>query len=300
MKSRKILGIWILGISAMAISLFISLQGNWDKKHIAFRSPNFWIAVSLSTILLLAFAGGIYKTGKILNEHAKWQEHIGRRLLLQSIFGLLFPLGVHFIIIWIYFKVLGTDIIENKFLSINYPVIFSFFIIANLFSVAVELFQQSRLNQEDEPGNKITEHAVTVSTSEYPTEGRTEQEQFILKINYKRVDLTFNVAEDILYFYRSGRRVFVVTTKGREYPVEWAIGALQEEYERAGFLQINRALIVNSKIIKTYASPSDVKRDTLIIVFKGQYLSAIEDPESTLFEITGRYLDDFKRKFEEI
>lgn len=266
---------FLFTISVIA-SLFIALHGNWDKIDIAFSSINFWVAVATSIILSIVLIVAVYSISKWLDNQYSWQKSKGKRAFLQFICGVLVPAVIDLFIMWIYFRSLGSDLYKSEFLLVDYPVVVSFIVIVNFWFLIVQLFSQSNM-----------------------LDTQKDQINFDLTINYKRIDIRFNVAKDILYFYRCGRKVLLLTNKGREYPIDQSISKLKDLFEDAGFLQINRALLINSNIVKSYQSPSDIKRNTLIVVFKPQFQSFIENPESDLFEITGGYLDDFKKKFEE-
>ncbi len=241
-----------------------------------FTSRNFLIEVTVNLVLAFLVIIGIYKVGKMLDTHVTWRQNLRRRITLQVFYGVIIFAVLDLTAVSLYLKLLGTNVFKNQFLQYNSVMVISYLLIVNLvFMVGDLLKPKTELESEVD-------------------------EEFILTINYKRVDMRFNVAKDLLYFYRSGRKVIVVTSKGREYPVDLSITALKETYEKAGFLQISRTLLLNSRIVKSYSSTSDIKRGTLIVVFKSQYLEYIEDPESERFEITAAYLEDFKVKLEQI
>lgn len=280
--------------SAFIASIYIVFHGIPIDLVKAFSSPGFYVAVAVSFSISLLLVNMVHMVTVWLDRKCSWRERPFERGGLQLIFGVVATALTDLLLISIYFGILGQSIVDNGFLLIDYPLIVCFIIFLNLYYLIHYLVIS------EEKHFKVADYPNIRSGIAEPHE--EEQGHLIsgatFSIHYNGQHLFFNVANDILYFHRDGKRVKAMTVHGNEYPINDSIYNLEKRFSEDGMCRINRSTIVNYKMVKGYLAGT--RRDTAQLIIKPSYLPFIADPNSTTFQVTKEFLSSFKSGLEEL
>jgi DNA-binding LytR/AlgR family response regulator len=132
---------------------------------------------------------------------------------------------------------------------------------------------EKQFSKTDEIGTTIAKMAV-----------KTYKDRFLIRIgNHLRSILT----KDILAFYAEGRDVCLITSEGKEYPVEYTIESLKELLDPKEFFRVNRSYLV------AIGSISDV------VVYSNRRLKlSLGNQVSKEIVVSREKVADFKKWFE--
>ncbi|MBU7571437.1 MAG: LytTR family transcriptional regulator DNA-binding domain-containing protein [Flavobacterium sp.] len=280
--------------SAFIASIYIVFHGIPVDLVKAFSSPGFYAAVAVSFAISLLLVNVVHMVTIWLDRKCSWRERPFERGVLQLIFGVVAPALTDLLLISIYFGILGQSIVDNGFLLIDYPLIVCFIVFFNLYYLIHYL---------------VASEKQYFKVAEYPNLSSTQVEQHEeelgnsisganFNIHYNGQHLFFNVANDILYFHREGKRVRAMTVNGNQYPINDSIYNLENRFSEDGLCRINRSTIVNYKMVKGYLAGT--RRDTAQLIIKPSYLPFVADPNSTTFQVTKEFLSSFRSGLEEL
>lgn len=271
--------------AALMASLFIVFHGRPVSLVKAFTSAGFYIALAVSFAIALILVYITHKVTVWLDQKYDWRTTPFERAVMQFIFGAVVPAFTDVILISVYFDLLGQNILDNKFLLIDFPVIVAFIIILNLYYVIHYL-----LLTEPKPDAQVKESEPEVT--------QPENNSAMLTVDSQSQHLQFNVPEDVLCFYRSGKKTLAFTVHGNEYDINTPLAALEERFRMLNFLRINRSVIINGRTIRGYENSE--KKYSFKIILKPQYRHLIDTTKSSLFYVTREYLVFFRESFSEL
>lgn len=265
-------------VSAFIASIYIVFHGIPVDLIKAFSSPGFYIAAAVSFAVSLLLVTVVHHSTLWLDKRCPWRERPFERAALQLIFGIVVPALVDLLLISVYFEALDESMVENGFLLIDFPVIVCLIIFFNLYYLIHYL---------------ILTEAVPVNESVELQEIHDAS----LAIHYNGQHVYFQVANDILFFHRQGKLVKGMTIHGNKYPINESISSLEKRYSSDGFVRINRATIVNYKMVNGYIAGS--KRDTVHVIIKPEYATIAKDPDKEIYLVTKEFLNPFKAGLEQ-
>lgn len=282
-------------VSAAIASIYIVFHGIPVDLVKAFSSPGFYVAVVVSFSISLILVQIIHQITIMIDGRSSWRERPFERAVLQFIFGVVFPALVDLVLITVYFTLLGQNIVDNGFLLIDFPVIVCLIIFFNLYYVIRYLLLTEN--------NRFSSTKLGIDGDENQMLGQTRSEltsmeTATLTIHYNGKHIYFNVQQDILCFHRDGRKVIAMTVNGNHYPINIPISELGNRYENDGLCRINRATIINFKLIKGYLAGKS--RGTAELIIQPIFLPLIEGLDTDKLIVTKEYLNSFKERIEKL
>lgn len=283
-------------ISAAA-AFYIVFHGRKVNLLESLQTPIFYIALTVSFLVALLMVNIIDYAHRWLEERHDWLQESFKRSVAQFVLCVLLPLLVDFGLLSIYFYLLGTNIFESGFLKHDFPVIVLFILVVNFYYITVSLFAEkemtatlidSRLNQDNDTD--------VIRADEQTGEVTVDKYVLLLEILCPELqDENFNLKDDVLYFFRNSKHVLLVTSDGQEYPVNGNLSFLIDQFSEGEFIQINRSIIINSKIIKSYTG--GVKRNTLNLQFVDEHKEIFMNDLEGRFDVTKNYISNITRLF---
>ncbi|WP_199117786.1 LytTR family DNA-binding domain-containing protein [Pedobacter sp. ASV28] len=272
--------------AALVASVYILFHGKPFALHKALHSPAFYTALAVSFCVALLLLNIIHHVTLWLDRELDWRERPFVRSAVQSVLGILLPAFTDLILIYLYFETLGQNIIDNGFLLIDFPVIVMFIVLFNAYYLIHYLLLSERKIVAEIRKEKPDRNDVAYLTGDMD-----------LVIDQKGTHIRFSL-EDVLYFYRYGKKVNLFMINGVEHIVPLTIATLAERYVPFGFSQINRGVIINNKIVKGYYA--GYRKNTLQIIVRHKYANLLPDHSQTYFQVTKDYISGFKNSFEQL
>lgn len=256
-------------------ALFIVLHGRWNLIGEAVFSPSFYFAflLSFAVACLLMYIVGV--STRWLDKRYPWQADFYRRSALQLLFGLIIPSAVDLLFAGVYLNALGQDLKKSGFLLFDFPVIFLFLVLVNVYYF-------------------IRHYMPQQASHDAPFADKTADN---LTIYHNGTHVQLSVCRDVLYCCRMGKRVAVYTRGGASYHTDLSLGNLLRGYEEAGLMQVNRSLLINYRIAQGYSRGS--RRDTLQIIINNEYRDIPAMRDISLFVVTKEHIRAFKGLFED-
>lgn len=116
-----------------------------------------------------------------------------------------------------------------------------------------------------------------------------------LTILHQGKSFTFDVALELLYFYRSGHLVYLVVLDGTEYPIRQSLTVLIKRFTPYNFIQLNRSVVFNFNFVQGYTSGT--RRNTLELNFKPSIQKIITAMVKTFFTVTREHMSIVRDQF---
>ncbi|MCT2561838.1 LytTR family DNA-binding domain-containing protein [Chryseobacterium herbae] len=269
-------------ICAFVASFYILFHGRPINLVEAFTSPGFYVALSVSFSISLLLVYAVHAVTTWLDKRSSWRSEPVKRSLLQFLLGIILPASADLLLISIYFHAIGQNIIDNGFLLIDFPVIFFFITLMNLYYLIHYLL--------------LTEPKVSVLQHDQDIQHLNDKKSAptLLTVDHNGRFLRFNAAEDIFYFCRQGKYVRLITFYGEEYPMDETLGSLIEQFKDTDFLPINRSVILNLTAVREFTEGE--KRHTLELVFKDKFKNLLEQQGMNQFVVTKEHISKIKKK----
>ena len=297
MKSVNYNNLHVRIVVSFLVSVFIVLHGHFNEITRALKSPGFYFALTVSFLIALLLVSIIHTVTLWLDKEYQWHEMFAARAIWQFILGVCFPAIIDLLLITIYFIWLDQDIISNGFLLVDFPPIFLFICLFNMYYVIYyyhltgkEIIQSSHRIKEDKSFD--SDAAGMLAQLEHRLKTTKSPDTFIQ--SHKGITTQFKT-KDVLYFCRQGRKVNFATKTCQDYQSTLKIATLIEKFEDAGFIQINRGMIVNPKIIRSVVNGEN--RNTLQLIIKEKYQSITRHVGISRFQLTKDYISNFNERF---
>ena len=254
-----------------AASFYIIFHGREIRLSKSLHEPMLYISLVTSFLIALLMVNMIDFTNNWLDERYEWTSEPVKRSLLHFMLCVLLPLTVDFVLMSIYFYQMDTNVFDNGFLRQDFPVIVLFVVIINMYYILRSAFA----------GYEVTPATVVGETVEIE-----EDLLSVLCPELQNSGLVLN--EDVFYFFRDNRRVILVTTSGKEYPIFYNITDLSNWLFDSGFIRINRSVVINGFHIEGYSDGT--RRDTLNLHFTEQCKPALQQKLYDRLLVTKKYI----------
>jgi hypothetical protein len=261
---------------AFLASIYIIFHGRPFDIYRALTSPSFYIAliVSLGIGLLLVYY--IHRVTVWLDGRCEWRTMPVERSILQFSTGVAAPAVIDLILISIYFQAIGQNIMENDFLLIDYPIIVCLIIFFNIYYLIHYLL--------------VTDRAGDIA-EDFADE---QQQGTEFTVEYKDISVQLLLA-NILCFYRSSRKITIIATDNKEYTRAGTITNIAKQFNDAGFIQINRTVIINLSTVEGFKKGP--RKNTIQLLIKQDVEIYFQDlPEEHLL-VTKEYIDKFRSAY---
>jgi len=272
--------------AAFAGSLFIIVYGKPFDFHKAAVSPGFYLVLAISFSAALLLVEFVHFMTVKLDGRFGWRSMFPERLFLQVIYCILVPASVDLLLFSIYFNALGQSIFENGFFHIDLPVVTGMLIVLSFYYCLRYWMLTDSRNVERQLQLAKMAHKGIAQGSEIET----------LPVEQKGEHINLKTG-NILYFYRFGKYIKLVTLHGEEYQIRETISSLAERLSETQFVQINRSVILNFKAVKGYRNGS--KRYTLELLFKNKYATVLREPIDE-FLVTKEHIATIKDRYREL
>ncbi len=115
--------------AALAVLFYVE---NIDYR-VDFVNPYFYIALMVSVAIAALMIFIVYQVTLKLDVKYSWRAHLNLRLLFQMLFGLLLPLSIAFLFMFLYFNYFLINIFDTIWLSKYFPAISVLLMLFNLF-----------------------------------------------------------------------------------------------------------------------------------------------------------------------
>lgn len=270
---------------AVIVSLFIVLHGRWQEVLDALVAPSFYLAFGVSFSIALFLLWYVHSANRILDRYFPWDGIVADRLwarvaklvfrcLLQLLVGVVIPATADLLLVGTYLNAIGEDMHTNGFLQFDFPVIVFFLVIMNGFYILViGLLKEPKPQATPEP----------------------EPAENIMLLTHAGTCVQLQIDTDILYCCRIGKRVAIHTKDGNIYYSSDSLGNMHETYRGAGLILINRSTLFNVLVAQGYKR--GLRRDTLQVIIKDEYLKIPTMDNQTLFVVTKEHIQTFKTYF---
>lgn len=271
--------------AALFAALYILFHGRPPDFADAFTSSEFYFQLALSFSIALGLIYLVHYFTKRLDHYCDWRTQRIKRMYMQFILCVILPSFIDAVFFYFYFKENGQSIFENNFVWIDLPIVVGLFaLLSSYYWLYYILLTEKEIYREIEHQNlKIDESSPNLDNGD-------------LEIKWKGDVIRFNVAKDVLCFFRSGKQVYFNSMEGNLYKANDSIGNLATRYSAYGFIQINPGVLINKTIIEGYKSGE--KRDTLLVEVRKKYQNIIGENRNYLLIITREYIKNANKHLE--
>lgn len=268
--------------AAFFAALYILFHGRPPDFVDAFTSPEFYFQLALSFSIALVLIYLVHSITKILDKHYNWRTQRPKRFAYQFSLCVVLPSLLDTLYFYFHFKSVGQSVFKNGFIWKDLP------IVAGLFALLSAYYWNYYL--------MATEKELYLEIQAMAAQDKHDNKSGILEIKWKGTPVQFNVAKDVLYFFRMGKVVYLMSSKGNAYIVDGSISNLTERFGAFGFIRINPGVAINKVIVMGYENGE--KRYTLSVIVRYDYQKLIGDSRNYLLIVTREYRNNFKKSLE--
>jgi hypothetical protein len=267
MKSAKFrFGVVFRIVISLLMTFYLAVHGqDLDFIGRVILQPAFYLSMAASFPVTFAIVYWIHWITLVLDEKYDWRLHVIRRGFIQSLLGVLVPVGFDLLFVTAYALFDPAHFNRKEFFTVDLPMVVILIVALNLIYALRSLMREPMGSAEQEP----------TDLDESPT----------ILVRYGKVSKKLDVKQDILYFYLSKPNVMVVTSE-REYSLgKGTINKMEELYFALGFCRISSRTLVNMSIVKDL-SPATARYNFKLGFFDP---SAIPNPDSDDLLVKGEY-----------
>ncbi|MCX2429895.1 LytTR family DNA-binding domain-containing protein [Pedobacter sp. GR22-10] len=174
-----------------------------------------------------------------LDNRFPWKEMPLQRVAMQFFCGLMLPAVGVFLMVAIYFKIRGYDILRTNYLRYDFMVVLMQLILINLYYVAYYFYE--RWSHAEKILSKLT------ISEQDPASAVRET----FTVNKATGNLILHI-DEIAYFFRDGESNYVRTGTGEDYFINSALDEVQQQLPNDKFFRANRQLIVHRQALKGF------------------------------------------------
>lgn len=271
-------------IIAFLAGFYMLVHGTRFDIHRALVSPMFYVVLAISCVAAWLLIEWVHYVTKRLDAIYSWHSKLVERITLQLLLAVILPLLFDLAIFSVYFTIIGTNIFENGFLHADLPFIGVLLVVLSCY-YCIHYFvatdkQHKSSQQNEEP--RLIENARSSQAGTY-------------LIDLKDGRHVYFQTDKAFCFYRMEKEVYMVTLSGETSALQATIASLREMLYGTEFLQINRAVILNTMVVEGYLPGS--KRRTLELVFKVPYRSLLKMFIKDQFVVTEEHISAIKKIF---
>lgn len=286
-------------VGSLAAAQFIVMYGVKQTFFELLHNPMYYLALIVSFIIALCVTGLVHVATKRLDKKYSWWDNPTVRSVFQFSFGFLPSAAAAAVLAWIYFTVMGVDIVKVGYFRMDYPAIVLMLFTFNMYYMIHYLVVTGRRRQElaiPNTSDVDDTHAVqqvpevpqgnpSVATgmgSDAYDGNSTQALQKQLLVHSGTEDIFLDIENDICMFYRANDFNWVYTLSNQVYLVSQSLNTLESEYCNGCFFKLNRQAILNKVAIRGY-SPG-IHAGTIRIELKPEYAEGfpIDDVEALL------------------
>ena len=259
--------IWLRLIVCFIASIDININGHWYLLKTAVVTPMFYVAFLVSFGICYMLLYFIHRLNQLLDNTHPWTVNWRSRVIRQFVFGLLVPALADLLFIVIYFLIAGRTNKLHDHIYYEYPRAVLFIVAINIVFGIISFVKPS---------------------------GLAKVAADVLMIKHNGVDIKLHAGNDVLYVYKSGRNIKVMTISGSEYSKRDTISTFIKSYQQFGFCKVNPSAIVNLSMLK--GSTKGTRSKTLEPLFKPQFQDKVSQSNLEKLRVTREYLPNFKKE----
>lgn len=269
MKSAKFwYGIVFRLVISLLMTFYLAVHGqDLDFVSRVITQPTFYLSLAASFPVTFAIVYWVHWITLVLDEKYDWRSQLIKRSILQTLLGVLVPVGFDLLFVTAYALFDPEHFDSKEFFTVDFPMVVISIVALNLIYAIRSLMT--------EPVGKAEEQ-LTYS-DESPT----------ILVRYGKITKKLDVKQDILYFYLSKPNIMIVTTE-REYSMgKGTINEMEKLYSPLGYCRISSRTLVNMSIVK------DLSKTTARYNFKLAFFdpSIIPNPDSEDLLVKGEYTE---------
>lgn len=197
----------------------------------AFTIRSYYPTLLINYAIALILAWIVKRITVKLDRSVSWEGHLWLRALLQFLCGVVLVSLICFLLVFIYFRSFGRNVMESNYMVYQFPLSVALLALLNAFYVVYYFYHRVQI--------LAAMHAQGDSYKNYLNvlEGR---EVISLEVN------------DIAYIFLAGKGVVVRSRERKDFLCERNLDELEEQLDPKSFFRINRQLIAHRAACKSY------------------------------------------------
>ncbi len=284
-------------VGSLAAAQFIVMYGVKQTFFELLHNPMYYLALIVSFIIALCVTGLVHVATKRLDKKYSWWDNPTVRSVFQFSFGFLPSAAAAAVLAWIYFTVMGVDIVKVGYFRMDYPAIVLMLFTFNMYYMIHYLVVTGRKRQElaipnisDADDTHAVQQVPEIPDGDLFIEENTESDAdetglpnslFVVYSGTENIFL--DIEKDICMFYRANDFNWVITFDNKTYSISQSLNALEEEYCGDLFFKVNRKAIVHFNAVRGYEAGSYT--GSLLIKLKEECLGS-NPPDETLLTVS--------------
>jgi len=218
-------------LAAMAAHLIVSF-GARENLFQLLLMWDYWRSFIYSFVIAFLLINLVYIPTVKLDKRYDWKQKTIQRIGLQTLFGLIIPSLIAFLLAAVYFRIFDMWILDTHYLQFDFPVIVLMLLLLNIYYLAFYFYRHWQYAENvNSMKDKQTEHASPKDKS-----------IFIVQKGAKNIPLPI---EGICYFYHDGDYNFVRTFEREDFLITQPLDEVQKQLPQQHFFRANRQIIVN-------------------------------------------------------
>lgn len=226
----------------------------------------------------------VYRTTVSLDKRYSWHGHTLLRLILQTGRGLALPAILAFLLVAIFLRMYGINILETEYLRQDYPLVLLMLLSINLYYFGLYCFLV--LKKPTVPDQKIltAEDNVATPTKEQANNEPAHKETIIVTTPRETIPVN---TDDIVYIYLVNEGVFIRLKNMKDinesYQTNYSLKDLETILDPSKFFRINRQMIVSFQSVISFR-PESAK--TLLLTLNPEMFPVKKDTPAEYQRLT--------------
>lgn len=230
-------------IAVFTVSLYVSELGSRQSIYERLLTKEFYYEYGVTFLIALTVTELIYRIDHFLSRRYPLHDHTGMRILLQVIFGLALPAIAVFLMAALYFGLNRINIFKTDYLVFVFPLVIVLLILLNLLFILVPYFVHAYRLQKGKAGQQpVTK--MTIASEELQSFVKAYSGACVLNVK----------SSDINAAYIVGGKVVINVLEQGELITDYTLDDLDQILTEPQFFRINRQLIANKQVCKSYRS----------------------------------------------
>lgn len=281
--------LWLRTCLALLATHFLMFYGDDRTFWQAVHTKIYYISFIENFLLSLFLIWIVHTITKLLDYYFDWQWDTFLRIVLQTIFGMVFPIVLAIWLATFFYAFNGMDINETDYFSFVFPLIKIMVIGLNIYYFGhyfyltrykpvldgtipyskplITFGRQTLVNDEVWQKKQLLYKSMEGFMLSHKNEEADNQHSLSedIWVNFNTTHLKFNIASEICFFHSEDSSTNIYTHSGRNFKVKYALCHYEELYHGKLFFQINRSTLININVIRGYKSGAN---RTLILILE--------------------------------
>lgn len=278
---------------------YILFHGTRINLFRAMHTLDFYISFSASFAGALLIISCVHYASVRMDRSYDWLKKPVTRTVFQVPLGVIVPAFIDFLLMSVFFNLLGRDIFKSGFMLVDFPVIVCLIVMLNLYYLihyllqATMYYKNGRQAADAHPdGQQILETSpeggIAAPEAE-PNNMRAKGHPIITNVEEREPPADIN---DVCFFYRYNELNRMVLTDGSHYLISLTLDKLEQLYPEPALFRINRQVLISKAIFQGDSSGYNTRKNTLNI--HPRYLDHSKGVTEDLFTVGRSRIKDFK------